>query len=397
LGQAHLGLVFDKLIDTWRINTDGGCDIQAPAKKQTDRDKLTYGSKRAWLEEAIERYCAIKNALESNLTKALERESKLIEALGGQCVVMKTDWRLVSGLGNGHPFETGFIWHRTLGVPYLPGSSVKGLIRAWADPHPNQDGNPLGWGDPEEWNDVKHLFGDTIDDGAGSLIVFDALPLVPPAIELDIMNPHYGDYYADKPDRNGHPIPPADYLRPNPIFFLTVAAGQSFRFALAPRPDKRRDEAGQADDVKYGLALLKTALSSIGAGGKTAVGYGYMTLDDEYLDKEEARRAAEERQRLEQVKRDEYVRMSQNQKRIKDLNDLAADPAAGLMDDKKNKLRNMANTLLKEAAGWRDPADRSAAADTLKRAYEVVGWRNAEKRQQRERAVAALYASLPAE
>lgn len=147
--QAHPGLVFDKFIDTWWINTDGGCDIQPPAKKQTDQDKLTYGSKRAWLEETIERYGAVKNVLGNSLTKALERLSKLNEGLlGGQYRIMKSDWRLVSGLGNGHPFETGFIWHRTLGVPYLPGSAVKGLMRAWADPRLDDDGNSLGWGTP---------------------------------------------------------------------------------------------------------------------------------------------------------------------------------------------------------------------------------------------------------
>lgn len=130
LTQAHPGLVFDKYLDTWSITNDGKCKIQDPAKQQNAQDSLRYGSKRACMEETIALYGRVKDALEVKLKKALDRESKLIKTLHGQFRPMKTDWRLVSGLGNGHPFETGFIWHRTLGVPYLPGSAVKGLIRA---------------------------------------------------------------------------------------------------------------------------------------------------------------------------------------------------------------------------------------------------------------------------
>ena len=36
---------------------------------------------------------------------------------------------LVTGMGNPHPLESGFTWHPTLGMPYLPGSAV-GLVRA---------------------------------------------------------------------------------------------------------------------------------------------------------------------------------------------------------------------------------------------------------------------------
>jgi CRISPR-associated protein Cmr6 len=29
--------------------------------------------------------------------------------------------------------ENGFLWHPTLGVPYLPGAAVKGLVRAYVE------------------------------------------------------------------------------------------------------------------------------------------------------------------------------------------------------------------------------------------------------------------------
>ena len=64
----------------------------------------------------------------------------------------------------------------------------------------------------------------------------------------------------------------SDYLSPIPVFFLTVAAGHEFEFFLAPRKDVASEKAQQ--DLKTGLDLLKTALEKLGAGGKTAVGYG---------------------------------------------------------------------------------------------------------------------------
>lgn len=261
----HPGLVFDKFIDTWLIDANGRCTTQKPGTDRNDSKELKFGSKRAWLKETITRYEGAINVIQKGLTAALDRQKQLIKVLGGKDIEMATDWRFVSGLGNGHPFETGFIWHRTLGVPYLPGSAVKGLMRAWADPD-------KGWGDAAKWKDVKHLFGDTGDDGAGTLIVFDALPLSPPAIDVDIMNPHYAKYYAGDKDANGRTIPPADYLSPTPIFFLAVAVSQSFQFVLAPRCQKK---ANAENDVALGCDLLEEALSTLGAGGKTAVGYGY--------------------------------------------------------------------------------------------------------------------------
>ncbi|MBI5445322.1 MAG: hypothetical protein HY900_29435, partial [Deltaproteobacteria bacterium] len=39
-------------------------------------------------------------------------------------------WRLTVGLGNEHPLENGVTLHRLYGVPFLPGSAIKGVTRA---------------------------------------------------------------------------------------------------------------------------------------------------------------------------------------------------------------------------------------------------------------------------
>lgn len=189
---------------------------------------------------------------DGNLLDAhLKRRSSQVETLGGLTLEAETLGRFVSGLGGTHPFETGFVWHRTLGVPYLPGSSVKGAIRAWAEQ----------WSDEEE--DVASLFGDAGE--AGALTVLDALPVKPLRLETDVMTPHYSEYY-----REGKA--PGDYLSPVPVTFLTVAAGSTFRFALLPRG------RGGEEAIERGAALLKDALETIGAGAKTSSGYGAFSV-----------------------------------------------------------------------------------------------------------------------
>lgn len=252
IATAHPGLIFDKYPCLWEKDNRGNWS-------------LPDGAKKTFYEQVFGVYRP--NNLITSLNNALSRHRHLVkEVLNGEALEMKTDWRFVSGMGSGHPYETGFIWHRTLAVPYLPGSSVKGMIRAWAEQWQETD---------EVWKQTAHLFGKkekNDQESPGSLIIFDALPTAVPALELDILNPHYKDYYED-------PVktPPADYLNPVPVFFITVAAGQRFLFSLAPRPGAHETSNAAAKDVKRGAELLEDALSTIGAGGKTAVGYGTMS------------------------------------------------------------------------------------------------------------------------
>ncbi|WP_148087042.1 type III-B CRISPR module RAMP protein Cmr6 [Thermodesulfitimonas autotrophica] len=194
------------------------------------------------------------------LNQAIHRTATLVLALGGEIRCLTTDWRFVTGLGREHPVENGFAWHHTLGVPFLPGSSVKGIVRAWAET----------WIDPPVSDDVRRIFGpdgEVRDKHVGSVIFFDALPVKPVRLEADVMTPHYALYYQqDRPEN-----PPGDWYDPVPIPFLTVAPSQVFLFALAPR--RLDDEQGRAD-CQRAMEWLTEALAAVGAGAKTAVGYG---------------------------------------------------------------------------------------------------------------------------
>lgn len=171
------------------------------------------------------------------------RRDKFIEEhLGGTIVRITTVWRVVSGLGMNHVLENGFVWDHNLGVPYLPGSSIKGLIRAWA-----KDWEPGGL---EQYG---ALFGDTENLGVGQVIVHDAFPSNIPELELDVMNVHGMGGYEN----------------PTVITFLTIPASTEFRFGLSPKPG-----VSPEPDLVAAEELLRSALKTLGIGSKTAVGYG---------------------------------------------------------------------------------------------------------------------------
>jgi len=97
---------------------------------------------------------------------------------------------------------------------------------------------------------------------AGKVIFFDAVPANPAnlKLDLDVMNPHYSQYYQGS-------SPPADYLNPVPVFFLTIGLGSEFLFAVAAK-NKDASLAQQAQ------GWLQAGLREMGVGAKTVAGYG---------------------------------------------------------------------------------------------------------------------------
>jgi CRISPR-associated protein Cmr6 len=256
---AHPGLLFDKFSYFWGKKSEDGQVIW----QGNWADKQMGSAKFQYFKKFVASYEKQKPLLKPLLAAHNERLSYLFAQLKASTLEVTAQWRFVSGLGMAHPSETGFAFDRVVGAPYLPGSSVKGLARAWAEHWEEADPNTRG-----------RVFGSENKDPtspkkAGSVIFFDAYPLGWPKLEMDVINVHYKDYYEGKKDRNHQPIPPADYLSPTPIFFLTVAAGSLFRFAVARRPGTKLTDVDQAK------AWLKEALLNLGAGAKTSVGYGH--------------------------------------------------------------------------------------------------------------------------
>lgn len=229
--QGNAGLRFDKFFDLWNDKGDG----------------IPDGDKFKWVKK-ISGPVGEKD----QLAEYADRTRKLAAALQGAKFTAKTQGRLVAGTGRSHPIEVGFAWHHTLGVPYIPGSGLKGIVKTWAE----------GWLD--EVNEatkeqIKDMLG--VQEKVGTVVFLDALPTMPVTLKADVMTPHYGEYYRGE-------SPPGDWLSPNPIPFLTVADGQEFLFAVVPA------DPGHVAACEQATKLLQQALAELGAGAKTAAGYG---------------------------------------------------------------------------------------------------------------------------
>ncbi len=260
---GNLGLWWAKFFDKW------------PLEKPDDQFKLAEDGKREWVK-AMGGPVGVREELKEHT----DRIRNLCKS--GKPLHFRTTGRLVVGLGYNHPVENGFTFHHTLGVPYLPGSTVKGLVYAYA----------------RDWEqapaaDLTRIFGSSVvrerngetsrvASQAGSVLFLDALPVEPPTLEPEVMTPHYGPWYASGD-------PPADWHNPVPIPFLAVASGAEFLFGLLPR------KADTMSDVEQCARWLEAALTTLGIGAKTAVGYGRMevTLDPQVKQWEEELKSLE--------------------------------------------------------------------------------------------------------
>jgi len=191
-------------------------------------------------------------------------------------LVLKSDWRLIVGLGNESVYETSMTLHHIYGIPYIPGSAIKGVVRSYiiAEKFGDIEGKALkDQGFCDIFGCPKESFYK--ESRQGNVIFFDAFPLSEPKIKPDIMNPHYSPYYSDSLGKS----PPADYHNPNPIFFLTVKE-TPFRFMLGIKEKNNKTIKSGIFEGKRPLELayenMQKALSEHGIGAKTAVGYGYM-------------------------------------------------------------------------------------------------------------------------
>ncbi|MGQ9593103.1 MAG: type III-B CRISPR module RAMP protein Cmr6 [Anaerolineae bacterium] len=194
-------------------------------------------------------------------------------AFQGEVFQATTDWRLIVGLGQKGPLEAGFTFHPLYGIPIIPGSALKGLARAYAH---------LVEGLDETDASFRTVFGraskrpgeDQIQAEAGQAIFFDAIPVQKPRLDLDVMTPHFPDYYRDQVGT----VPPASWQSPEPVYFLTVAPGTAFLFAIGWRGPL--DEKGHRLQ-RAAREWLVNGLRHLGAGAKTSAGYGYFSPAEE--------------------------------------------------------------------------------------------------------------------
>lgn len=247
----------------WDHSTNAGLwldkYIRDAASKEQDKNKL------------VEEVAAIRGPIsESNQAAeiydlAYARWKTLMETEEqAGCAIIgygKVIGRLAVGRGES-VLETSVRLHHTYGVPFIPGSALKGTTANFARNHLDKN----DWAKGTDAYNV--IFGKQED--AGYITFHDAL-LRPRsgrgekgvALHQDVLTPHHPDYYQAKDD----PPPPADWDSPDIIPFLSATG--TYLIALTA-PDECADWLAQT------LKILKLALSAegIGVGAKTSSGYG---------------------------------------------------------------------------------------------------------------------------
>lgn len=185
--------------------------------------------------------------------------------------------------------DGSILLHHTYGVPYLPGSGLKGLARAWMRQTVDVDKRPAKKpdtrsetrSDERDQDIVRALFGKVPRESdpentraeAGVIDFVDALwiPEKPKEaamdwspLALDVINPHQTAYYTG----NEHP---ADTNEPQPTHRLTVSPGTRFCVVV--------EGVAATQDVQPWVdfavdELLGPALTNLGFGAWTSAGYG---------------------------------------------------------------------------------------------------------------------------
>lgn len=209
-------------------------------------------------------------------SEVVARQAQSCEAMFGKegtyylRLPMRVEGRLLIDYARLSTIESSLSFHATLGVPRIPGSALKGLLRATM----RSEGDPeldelLGSPDLERDNDKTHK--------RGRLVLFDAFPDGSFELDLDVLTPHFGDYYGDTTGKT----PPADWLAPVPTTFLTVVHTTFVLFAGVLPPPQRKSESETENPptpAKDLLIKVKERLTAglweEGIGAKRAAGYG---------------------------------------------------------------------------------------------------------------------------
>lgn len=190
------------------------------------------------------------------------RWKEALTAMGAVWLEATTSTPLAIGLGNASPLEVGLTLHHTYGIPYLPGSALKGLLRrvsARAGLSEQERAVLLGAGpDP--------LRG--LPESAAHLVFWDGLldPGSHKPLQLDVITPHHPAYYQTRGTTW-----PTDFDDPVPIPFLSVKPGSTFWVPIT-YPE------GGVGWANLAARLLEWGLTHLGLGAKTHSGYGYFRV-----------------------------------------------------------------------------------------------------------------------
>jgi CRISPR type III-B/RAMP module RAMP protein Cmr6 len=212
------------------------------------------------------------------------RRDALARLGGAVSVKAKLGARLIINQAGGVIENAGICLDRNSGVPYIPGSAVKGIARAGAamiGANPGEIALVFGWtsGRSQEPDLPAKL---PVRNFGGTVSFLPAFPTGTARIEADIVTVHHRLYYSD-PEKK--PVA-YDDEEPLPNTFPTIARGTEFQFVLTEAGSSRsagvREGLGVASSssvLELARSWLLAGLTEHGIGAKTAAGYGWFQVD----------------------------------------------------------------------------------------------------------------------
>ena len=191
---------------------------------------------------------------------------------------------LLTGSGISHAFgnvdeeiKLGFAFDYTSGLPYIPGSSVKGAIRAAFKKLTSENSQV-------EQTDAVDIFKKWLGREKDFELTFDQVKDIEKAIFDSGLNPYQRDVFFDAfpLHSQGHegrfldkdfitPHTEGPFKDPVPIMFMKVLPEVVFEFRFRLKPSSIDALTISPEDK---LNLFKSILLSLGIGAKTNVGYG---------------------------------------------------------------------------------------------------------------------------
>ncbi|HRH92685.1 MAG TPA: type III-B CRISPR module RAMP protein Cmr6 [Agitococcus sp.] len=259
--------------------------------------------------EALEKVLSYSKAAQAQTEALIRRQNTLIKTLDNKhhlSIKAKSISPFMTGTGMEHPLENGFAFLQPYGLPYLAGSSIKGVLRNTARLLAD---DAFGEG-TQGWTPIviETLFGteDTTNQTSedlvrGALTFWDVIispketingGISTQSLKIDILTPHQGHYLQGtaSPHDSGDPIP---------VPFLAVGAGAEFNFHIQANPTLLGEYKDNWQDLMQ--KCFEYTFDWLGFGAKTAVGYGILQQDKAQAEAaklaiEKAKKAAEEAQ-----------------------------------------------------------------------------------------------------
>lgn len=384
--KASPGLRFGMYLKLWGVNHRTGqalwdtYDVKYEVRGQQKQEReVKIDNKVTALNEATR-----LNAYDKTIMRSLlERQQKAFLFSSDEQNTLVIEAQAVApfatGLGNEHPTENGFSFLNPYGLPYLPGSGVKGVLR--------QAARELAsgmWGDNRGWTDesITALFGLESEDGEqnqqrGALIFWDVIPQIKgDSLLVEIMTPHQKHYYQDgeSPHDSGQPIP---------ITFLTVPPGSGFTFNVQCNTELLKQSESSSELLTKWQELLSAAFEHafdwLGFGAKTAVGYGAMQ-EDPTKAKEREEKIAEQQEALRHSSMSpEDIAYEENSKEINTFREQFQQASQSTYQPGQ-EFDSFRNAFIEKAQEWDELRSRAEAATLL---AETIKWGASKKGKDR--------------